>query len=321
MTNHAWSDDQIAAVSENIKSGLLSPQLMPVGLESDEGSSKLGLEGQLFLVRGSNNLQSQYRADFDHGANGVAGRAAEWVELFRSRDAGCRERGTKYIQLIIPEKLTTLRHLAPIPVTGRTPLLTEIENIIGREDFYVSGFAALEGWDQEYPPFATGDSHLSASGAQRVFADLADRIAPGIIPAVEAIKMDDVEYRKGDLTARFYGLPIYSEVRQPSVAQMRHIADHITQAERYFPKGRVVGRRFRSQNSVAASPLTVLVFGNSFFSAGDIPGELMWWGKHFFGDIRVIWQPNFDWAIVDEMRPDVVIGQTIERFLVELPES
>ncbi|MFJ2542611.1 hypothetical protein [Microbacterium sp. NPDC087589] len=59
----------------------------------------------------------------------------------------------------------------------------------------------------------------------------------------------------------------------------------------------------------------MLTFGNSFFETGDFAGYLSWWGKHLFREFHFHWGPDFDWDLVDELKPDVVIGQTVERFL------
>ena len=186
-TSAAWSEEDISAVSDSVSAGRLSPQLMPVGLKSEEGSSALGMEGQIFLIGGSNSLSDQYEATFNYGNGGFLELARQWGDLFESRQVGCVARGISYIQVIIPEKLTTLRHLAPIRVSGPTPLFAEIENLLGQASYYVSGFQALEDWSKPNPPFATGDSHLSPLGAQSVFRAILDNAFPEILPQVDKI--------------------------------------------------------------------------------------------------------------------------------------
>jgi hypothetical protein len=61
------------------------------------------------------------------------------------------------------------------------------------------------------------------------------------------------------------------------------------------------------------------VFGNSFFHNGNLPNQLSWWAKHFFAELTFVWDPALDWSVVDEVRPDIVVAQTVERFLHRVP--
>ncbi|MEV8174574.1 MULTISPECIES: hypothetical protein [unclassified Microbacterium] len=164
------------------------------------------------------------------------------------------------------------------------------------------------------------DTHLSATGAQSVFAHIAARIDSQLVPVINAIRMDEVRYAAGDLTERF-GLPIHSRIVEPSEAQVSAYGAGLTMVEKHFPPKGSIGRRFRWVNATAPSEIKVLVFGNSFFSIGDFPGLLSWWGKYFFSEFHFHWGPDVDWDLVDELHPDIVIGQTVERFLGRVAEA
>ncbi|MDE8670739.1 hypothetical protein PY310_19380, partial [Pseudarthrobacter sp. H3Y2-7] len=40
-----------------------------------------------------------------------------------------------------------------------------------------------------------------------------------------------------------------------------------------------------------------------------------------FREFNMVWSPSVDWSIVDELQPDILIGQSIERFLASVPNS
>ncbi|KIP93370.1 hypothetical protein RU09_06035 [Microbacterium sp. MEJ108Y] len=285
--------------------------LMPAGLPSMDGSAVTGLRGHLFLTGGTNSLVSLYDEPVD---DALLSRVDRWMDVLALRVEGCEARGARFVQTIVPEKLTVLRDDAPFDIAGPTPVLQEIENRLRDADFYVSGLAPFEQWNNVDDPFLTTDTHFSAVGAQRMFSALAAQIDPQLVPLVDAVRMYQFRYAVGDLTGRF-GLPVYSRIVEPSDDELAAYAGGITMIEKYLPAVGVRGRRFGWTNSTAPSPLKVLVFGNSFFQSGDFAGQLSWWGKHLFSEFHFLWGPNLDWNLVDQLKPDVVVGQTVERFL------
>lgn len=318
ITPTLWSRTQRDAVEPQVRAGNLSPVLLPAGLPSQDGSAAIGLRGHLFLTGGTNSLLSQYQAPVD---DGLISQVHRWIDLFAQRRELCEARGIGYLQTVIPEKMTVLRDDAPMHIDGPTPLFREVEHRLRDTDYYVSGQEPFEGWDDDDDPFLLTDTHLSPAGAQRVFASLAAQLDPQLVPIIDAVRMDQVRYALGDLTGRF-GLPIYSRIIEPSENQISAYSEGLTMVENYYPSTkRFMGRRFRWVNSTAPSELKVLVFGNSFFGTGDFAGYLSWWGKHLFREFHFHWGADIEWSLVDELRPDVVLGQTVERFLSVVPDA
>lgn len=307
-----WSPEERNAVKHQVEAGNLSPMLMPARLPSMDGSAVTGLRGHLFLTGGTNSLLPLYDEPVD---DALMSRVDRWMDVLAQRVEGCEARGARFVQTVIPEKLTVLRHDAPFDIDGPTPVLQEIENRLRDADFYVSGLAPFDEWTDADDPFLMTDTHFSAIGAQRMFSALAAQIDPQLVPLVDAVRMYQFRYAVGDLTGRF-GLPFYSRIVEPSDGELAAYADGIMMIEKYIPaEGGMRGRRFGWTNSTAPSPLKVLVFGNSFFGPGDFAGHLSWWGKHLFSEFHFLWGPNLDWDLVDQLKPDVVVGQTVERFL------
>lgn len=309
------------AVQNSVVAGQMSPMLVPLGVRSEDGSALVGRNGHLFLVDGSNSLLAQYSSDYDYGPGGLEGMLARWLDVFATREKGCRTRGVRFVQTIIPEKLTAMRESSPVEVDGPTPLYSQLEKSLNGRSWYVSGVEPFASWaDKDYPFLAT-DTHFSAAGAKAMFTALTLIVDPTVAPLLEAIVIDEISYGTGDLSERFYGLPLYSKKLDPSPGQFEDFNRELAVTERYFPPTGFIGRRFSWTNDSAPSRLKVLVFGNSFFGGGDIPGQLAWWGKQFFKEFHHVWRPDFDWALIEEIKPDIVIGQTIERFLRLVPDA
>lgn len=300
------------------KSGLLSPVLLPIGLESADKSARIGQMGNLFLTGGTNEIEKIY----SESAPSVVERHADnWKSLFDNRSMECSKRNIRYIQTVLPDKLTTLRHLAPFKIDGPTPILSATENQLESADYYVSSTKELDNWSLAEPPFITSDSHMSATGSQKVFVNLVRSFSAQLVEDAGSIKIDTPNYEIGDLSRRFFHLPIYSESLVPSPDDIMRYSYGLNQSmNRPADKGHI-GTRYSWTNTSAPDKSTVLVFGSSSFGHGRLGRELNWWGKHFFANFHFVWSPEFNWEIVDEIGPDVIIGQTVERFMRILPKS
>lgn len=306
----------------NAAAGRLSPLQVPVGWECEDRSARVGHNGHLFLVQGTNRLSALYDDTSDYGTPAAPrGRAREWLRVFSEREAECRGRGLRYVQTIIPDKLSVLRAFAPIPIAGPSPLYTFLEESLEGRDFYVSGLDPFRAWTEEQDPFLTIDTHFTVIGAKQMFRALAAAVDPDLLTCVDAIELEDVTVRRGDLTERFLGLPLYAPDRAPGSAQMASMSRQLTRTESEPSASRAVGSRYVFENPGAPSPKSVLVFGNSFFQNGDLPHHLTWWAKHFFARVTFVWGNQFDWSVVDRVQPDVVVGQTVERFLGRVPSD
>lgn len=297
--------------------GNLAPVMIPVGLESHDKSARIGRNGHLFLTGGTNGVESLYG---DNAPDLTREKTEEWLKLFNRRQDESASRGITFRQCIIPEKLTVLNELAPFPVLGPTPLLQGLETALDTTDFYVSGVQAFTNWVGPDDAFLKADSHLSPTGAQVMFANLASKLNPSMIDLINSLKMDSRRFEMGDLSQRFYRLPIYSEYIEPGTSQIAQHTKGLIQTENRISPTKHVGSRFSWRNDDAIDPRKVIVFGNSFFGPGNRSRELSWWGKLFFREFHFVWNPEIDWNIVDHVRPDVIIGQTIERYLLVVPK-
>lgn len=317
----AWSETDILKVKANVDAGFMSSVVLPVGLLSQDGSAMIGAGGNLFLVEGTNTLFAQYRPNYMYGTASVDNMVDLWESIFADRQYRAAGFGVRFIQTIIPEKLTVMKESAPVPIEGPTILFQELEKRLTQQPAYISGLTPFIEWTGNHAPYLQADTHFSAMGAQSMFGHLLDRIDMKAATLVRGISMDTLRYGTGDLTGRFSGIPIHSEIYEPSLMQVAPFAAGLQVTKRYFPSSGFVGRSFAWKNSTAPSALKILVFGNSFFGGGDEPGQLSWWAKHFFREFRIEWNPDFDWKVVEEFQPDIVIGQTVERFLARAPKA
>lgn len=292
-----------------------SPVHLPVGYSADP--AVMGYDGVMFLIGGSNSLLEQYRMPRDQ----VDELVEQWVELLRRRAARCAELGIQYVQTILPEKLTVLRELAPVPVHDATPVFRGVMRRLRDEPWCVNVRPRLEQTKPKRTAFFATDTHLSPLGTQRVAAPLFGAVDAELRRTVDRVPMSGTLARRGDLGKYFSTLPFYEQF---ALAWDSDFAPHsegvtLTGSGGDGSSSQHRGLWFDFENSTAPSSKSVMVFGSSSFGPGEHSEHLGWWAKHLFSSYRMRWQSEFDWEQIERVRPDVVIGQTIERFMPKVP--
>lgn len=289
---------------------------LPVGYSAEP--AVMGYDGIMFLTGGSNSLLEQYRMPREQAEE----LAAQWVELFRRRAERCAELGIQYVQTVLPEKLSVLRESAPVPVGGATPVFRAVMQRLRGERWWINVRPPLEQMKPRRTAFFSTDTHLSPLGTQKVAANLFAAVEPRLRGTVNRVPMSTTLARRGDLAKYFGTLPLYEQVPSAEDRDFQPYGEGITRrAHGAAGAGQHRGLWFDFENSTAPSDKNVMVFGSSSFGAGDHSEHLGWWAKHLFSEFRMRWQAEFDWEHIEQVRPEVVIGQTIERFMPEVPRA
>jgi hypothetical protein len=124
------------------------------------------------------------------------------------------------------------------------------------------------------------------------------------------------------LSSKFGDLPLREYVMHPEPSQFHDSELGLKRTEFELPpNGEHVGIRCVWTNTNAPVPLRVVAFGNSFFERGASGANLSWWAARWFREFHFIWSPFVDYDYIDRVAPDVVVCQTIERFLPMVPRA
>ncbi len=165
--------------------------------------------------------------------------------------------------------------------------------------------------------FLLVDSHLNAPGAQHAFHAIAEAL--GATPARVRNWRDILG--SGDLAPKFHG-GLVQMYPQPSIEESAAFQRRLTLiADIPAVDGAHQGRTTEWRNDEPSDPRRVLCFANSFFSPGERPEHLTWWFARTFAQTRFVWSPHVIWEEVERFKPDIVLSQTIERFLGAVPVS
>jgi hypothetical protein len=127
----------------------------------------------------------------------------------------------------------------------------------------------------------------------------------------------------GDLAVHFLPEPCFEEVpHAPARAHGRFGAEPELVAAHLPPGGGHVGRWEHCRAAGAPSQQRLLVFGNSVCGSVEArQAVLSGWLARWFAEYRFHWQPAVDWALVEAVRPDILLCQTVERFMGRVPEA
>lgn len=297
----------------------LMPLSFPVGVVSGDGTAVLGRGGYVFLTSSaSNDLETLFRVDPPSQETKTLARG--WCSLFRQRRAKISDLGGSYLQVIVPEKNSIVSE--KFPLEWRTPshLLTLIENELEDDPAAGTGFIPL--WqflrnaNLDTPVFQKADSHLTPYGSFLIFSAVMRLLGLSVTdPAFNSLSVVTP-----DLAARFFGCPFYDELCEADFPDHAHI-NAVETVERFVPIDAAhIGRRLVTTNQYAPFALKLLAVGNSFCEFEEVgQSRLSWWFARWFREYHFLWNPSVDYEYIETLRPDVIVCQTIERYLPSLP--
>lgn len=295
---------------------------LPVGSVSPDGSAVVGRGGHLFIRGGSNSLIDRYRIPQTEDQRAALEREVEgWREVVERRRSEVVDLGMRFLQTFVPDKSTMLASgvdgLGPV-----TPALRLLEERLEGEAWFVSAREALargaalrtgvsENWLQL-------DSHTKPRGAWRLSSALVGAFGDASFMAETEFEGRASSY-VGDLGRRFFGHPIPERIETPSGRWLEQAERRRELVDRFAPSSGHAGRMMHWRSPNAPVDGKVLVFGNSFFGAGDIPISCNFWVSRAFREHKFVWSADMDLDLVKAEAPDLVICQTVERFMGKVP--
>lgn len=295
----------------------IAPQDLTVqlGMLNIDKSVIVGKEGHLFLYGGTNELKKQY--DCKPSQTTVD----RWTNLISNRAARSKELGAKYLQVFIPEKQSVSPELFPDSITTPTPLLQIIQNHERSSKHILDAHNVLRTLFtiNGLHPFRKTDSHLSFHGALSLANALHQEISGKDI-AMDQPRMFH-EYASGDLGKKFGFGNVLEKLNSPDESSWDFAKNKPNIIRRVDPQQGHTGTMRAWKQEKPLLDKTVLVFGNSMFERGINPSGLSWWMSHIFREFIFFWSASMDDKLIALHRPDIVICQTVERFMPSVPSE
>ncbi len=287
-------------------------------------------ENMLYLAGGSNGSASLYTDGGFHGAVDLAG----WKTTLAQRKAAIDDTGSKFAQLIVPEKLTIYplgeadRHLlfpgleeSDIVAPGRR-LLRELDmcGIVYPEDF-------MRLQREVVPVYPATDSHWTWQGAFSAFQVLMwDLGYRADYRKYVDLQKSELRYQ-GDLwEPKFADIEVRPFVRIKLPASIKRIyANRVIGLKEEMglddEQGLHTGSHCIFHNAEADFLETVTIFGSSFSECRLEPSLLTSMFAFYFSTVHFIWSTSVDFEYVKRHKTNITIAEIPERFLTAHPSD
>ena len=260
----------------------------------------IGTDGWLFLKGGSNaaGLQISGRyplaADFRY----------KWEALLERRAKYCRTIGAKYTYLVAPAKEAVYSGKLPedLFVSDNRPVSDVVGAAQGRVNliYPISEFRKAA---ETTALYGRQDTHWRAEGSL-----LAYRL---VLKSLGLEPLDDGGVRMAKSTLNDLG----SKIGWPDLSENAGAYPLEPRYKILVNNGvKPLGNKIVTEVPDDGLP-TAVVFRDSFLSQ-----SVFLYAQHF-RHMTMLWQPNFDWSILDSIKPDFVISEQAERFLVDCPDD
>ncbi|TDV25337.1 acetyltransferase AlgX (SGNH hydrolase-like protein) [Paraburkholderia caballeronis] len=271
----------------------------------------VGRDGYIFLRNDRNRTQDQISGRFR-----LSGRDLRaWAIVLDLRRSWFSDHGIAYYYMAAPCKECVYEDYLPegLSVSRERPMM-QVMNLLdkvgGMKIIYpLPALQAAIGARATYPK---GDSHWNYYGSYLAYLELmarinADRAAVGATP-LKVLQESEIEF--------------WDEVVESDLSSKIGLSDVVTQGKVEKPVARRIqknsipntGNYQVYENADASLPKAVL-FRDSFSN------YLMGYLAQSFSRLVVVWQPNIDYSIVKLEKPDIVISQQAERFMVAVPDE
>jgi hypothetical protein len=267
-----------------------------------------GKDGWLFLDNDTNEVLKQHAGEvrFSEGDLG------QWQSTLESRVSRLAERRIPYFFLVAPNKESIYSDELPddvvsVPERPIHQLLHHLERERSPATVIYPERELIEA-KRRWPVYPKADTHWSAIGAFIAYRKLIDELS-AVVPTT-IVRLEDLIFLEwmtvGDLGEKLH--PPVESTRLEARPKERN--GRLLEDNGIRNVGRVL--RFERPDLDACK---CLLFGDSF--AWGLLGFLM----ESFRDFVFVHRNTVDYGLVDAERPDVVIGQSVERFMISVPED
>ncbi len=275
----------------------------------------IGKEGHLFLFSGSNNLSAQYTEQKESFSEQID----NLIKIFEHRYHFCTTQEIDFLQIVIPEKTSILNKYTGIDIPLATPRYKYFLEQTTRKRFIPNIYETLLEKQKNENTFEKGDTHCTTAASALMTREICKRLS---IDIDFSLKDTDIQFRTGGLLSLLTSSAVYKE---PYTIAGQLLVNNIPMTPAcYFKRDPEQGhlgitRKFINQNAPVNK--RVLCFGNSFFERGGTSRCLTWFFARLFREFIFIWSPVMEKRIILKEQPDIVLCQTIERFLYRIPKS
>ncbi len=243
-----------------------------------------------------------------------------WHALIKARIRRARRLGARYVQFIVPDKLSIYRDRleAPFPSSEMSPARRLGLTLPGEN--WVKSYEGFLAARPEGDLYYRTDTHWSAKGYLLGYTLLCEAL--GVTPPPHVMSAT-LQRRPHLMDIASKCEPPIEEMEEVHVFERhaRRIAANAIVEYREASPVHIVGTSFGSRivlrnDGPDVDPRTVVVFGDSHLfhpcGLGAMLGET-------FREVHLLWSSPIDWNYVEGVRPALLVHELSERYLRRTP--
>ena len=279
----------------------------------------VGREGWLFLIGGTNRVIEQYRSTWTWWWL-----LRGWTRRIEARAARARELGIRYLHVVVPEKLSVYDDRTDgLRYDWRKSPARRLARRLADSAAFVDLVGPMRAArDGPEPLYYLTDTHWTHEGCFLAYRNLM-RACGAVVPPDLADRPRFDSERVRDLGEKVPARPsertsLALIARDAVRSHANTLVDAYEAADRaaYLHRGAHVV--FRNE-SPAVDPRTLVLFGDSYahFAPIMLTGLL----AESFREVHFVWSASLDWNYVEKVRPDLLVTEIAERFMVRIPDD
>lgn len=307
------AERESAADIFKIKS-LNSHKYPEVGKISSNNSAIVGKQGWLYISSGTNHLMEYH---IGHRKLPLL-KVKQWRKLLSSRIRWHEDQKIKYQHVFIPNKIAVYPEYYPhkLDIRNSRPIVQLKQ---GYAKLFSYPLDVLSQYKKNFRLYEKQDCHWSFWGCYFTYKLLCQKF--GITPNFELLDFPiEILQVKGDLGAKF-GLT--DRILRPNLKFNSQII-HDNQVINYCKQGSI-----RVLKNPKISHGKMIIFGDSFSNPAKpnfkrqsrLVGRLSSLFAETINEVHFVWTPWIDYDYIKQEKPDFVLTEMAERFLVRAPDD
>ncbi|MFD3262884.1 alginate O-acetyltransferase AlgX-related protein [Phenylobacterium ferrooxidans] len=282
---------------------------LKLGALSPGGTAVAGSDGHLFIRDGGNRWEQQYLGEITI----VEAWRKNWRYILGTRQQGARDRGLELWNVIVPDKQVLLSDKRWPPngdAGGKRPIRFLQEGLPAMARLLYPE-AELRAGASAAPMYFRHNSHWTASGCCAAAEVVLAAIAP-------MIRLGDMELAgrcvraSQDLTDHFF-----DPAPEEDLLKLLPVGEVVFDNRHLELTGKHIGNIYVVENPQAPDPRRLILFGDSCAYEYGLAAVL----SAVFARVAFVWSNAVDWDMVAEHRADLVLCESVERYIATLPKA
>ncbi len=279
-----------------------------------------GETGWHFLVGGSNKVIDQYLKEYAVPNSHInAFKQSQDIRYDKLKQIGAN-----YISLLVPNKLSVYHNHINYKIENEFSLIDRISKTLNQEEYYLDLLANYRKFKNDINLFWKTDSHWTPFGCFFCYQLICQKLKLKPLNLLH-----NREYKEAEIV-----MDLGHKLSPPMKENVRFYSSMIENSNRIFANkiveykeennlvneiGLHVGSHVVYKNEKATNSLKIVLFGDSFseYRPHLLTGML----AETVNELHFIWNSNLDYEYINKVKPDYVIYQTVERFLVKIPHD